>query len=88
MEHPAIEYCLIIGIPHEEDGDHPMAIIVTTEKYKDLITEAEIENFIAERAPDRMKLRGGVKFIDELPMTPSGKVKRKAIRDMVLNGDI
>lgn len=88
MNHPAIYQALIIGIPHPEDGDHPMAIIVLTDNNKDYITEEYIENYVAERAPDRMKLRGGVKFLDSLPVTPSGKIKRKIIRDMVLNGQI
>lgn len=65
-----------------------MAIIVPTKEYVDEITEGDIEAYVAERVPDRMKLRGGVKFLDALPMTPSGKVKRKQLRNAVLNGQI
>lgn len=76
---------VVIGIPHEEDGDHPMAIIVPNSDFSDSITEEEIVKFVSERAPDRMRLRGGVKFVSNISLTPSGKVKRKHIRDMVLN---
>lgn len=34
-----------------------------------------VDNFV-----DSRKLRGGVYFVDSLPTTPSGKVKRKVVR--------
>lgn len=88
MNHPAIQHVCVIGIPHPEDGDLPMAVIVPSAGYKATLDEEEIQNFVAESAPDRMKLRGGVKFIDSLPTTPSGKIKRRELRDMILKGDM
>lgn len=88
LNHPAVQQALVIGVPHPEDGDHPMALIVPHDNYKFDITEGEIEEYISTSAPDRMKLRGGVKFIQSLAITPSGKIKRKEIRDMVLKGVI
>lgn len=38
-----------------------------------------IENFV-----DDMKLRGGVYFVDEIPMTPSGKIQRFSARNIAL----
>lgn len=88
LDHPAVKQAVVIGIPDPEDGDHPMAIIVPEEKYINSITVDDIAKFAAEKLPDKMQLRGGVKFLDSLPVTPSGKIKRKEIRDMVLNGVI
>lgn len=88
MEHPAVNQVVVIGIPHPEDGDHPMAIILPSENYKNKITKEEIANFLTHRAPDRMKLRGGVKFVDFLPVTPTGKIMRREIKNMILEGKL
>lgn len=88
MNHPAIHNVCVIGIPHPEDGDLPMAVIVPSERYKDTIDHEQIKNFVAESAPDRMKLRGGIKIINSLPSTPSGKIKRKELRDIILRGEM
>lgn len=77
----------VLGKPHEEDGDHPMAIIVLEQSAKDTSAE-EIEKYIEERVQDKQRLRGGVKFVSSIPMTPSGKVKRRELRHMVLKGKI
>lgn len=85
LNHPAVQQAVVIGIPHPDDGDHPMALIVPNNGD---VTAEEIMEYVANRTPDRMKLRGGVKFLDFLAMTPSGKIKTKEMRDMILNGEI
>lgn len=64
-----------------------MAIIVLEQDAKDTTAE-EIEKYIEERVQDKQRLRGGVKFVDSIPMTPSGKVKRRELRRKVLAGKI
>ncbi|RZB38699.1 4-coumarate--CoA ligase 1-like, partial [Asbolus verrucosus] len=81
--HPAIKRAVVIGIPHEEDGDHPMAVVILHNP-KENITGEEIENYVAERVQERQKLRAGVKFVNSFPVTPSGKVKRQIIKTMIL----
>ncbi|KAG5879177.1 hypothetical protein JTB14_037435 [Gonioctena quinquepunctata] len=78
--HPAVRQSVVIGQKHEEDGDHPMAIIVLHDECKGKVTPEDIEKFIEERVQDKQRLRGGVKFVETLPMTPSGKVKRKTLK--------
>lgn len=38
---------------------------------------------ISDQFADYKRLRGGVYFFETLPLTPSGKVLRRVIRDMV-----
>nr|CAH7743721.1 unnamed protein product [Callosobruchus chinensis] len=83
--HPAVKQSAVIGRPHDEDGDHPLAIIVLEESHKETTPE-EIEKYIEERVSDKQRLRGGVKFVQNIPMTPSGKIKRRELRRMVLEG--
>ncbi|KAJ8982152.1 hypothetical protein NQ317_011298 [Molorchus minor] len=85
--HPAIKQAVVIGKPHEEDGDHPMAVVVL-EKDVQHVTPGDIQEYVAERVPDKQRLRGGVKFVDKIPMTPSLKIKRRELRRMVLEGRI
>lgn len=82
LSHPAIEAAVVVGIPHPIDGDHPLAVVVIKKSYA--VSETEIEDYIAERVHDRMRLRGGVKFVNSIPLTPSGKIKRRDIRDMIV----
>ncbi|KAJ8939531.1 hypothetical protein NQ314_011098 [Rhamnusium bicolor] len=78
--HPAVKQAVVIGKPHEEDGDHLMAVIVLEEDAND-VTAKDIEKYIEERLQDKQRLRGGVKFVHSIPLTPSGKIKR---RDKIL----
>lgn len=84
MDHPAISQAVVFGIKHEHDGHVPFGVIVPASEYKDKLTEDDINRYILEKLPDRMRLRGGVKFVDYLPVTPSGKFRRKEIKDQVL----
>lgn len=77
---PAVRQSVVIGRKHEEDGDHPMALIVLEESYKGKITEEEIEKYIESKVQDKQRLRGGIMFIDSIPLTPSGKVKRQELK--------
>lgn len=87
MQHPAVHIAVVVGLPHEEDGDHPTAVVVLSRGCNH-VTPEEIEKFVEERVDDRQKLRGGVKIVDHLPLTPTGKVKRRLLRQMVLSGEI
>lgn len=82
LTHPGVSQVIVIGIPDEDDGDHPMAVVVRSTDSD--VTEEELVKFVEERVDDKQRLRAGVLFLDELPYTPSGKVKRKEVRDMIL----
>ncbi|CAG9816375.1 unnamed protein product [Phaedon cochleariae] len=85
--HPAVRQSVVIGQKHEEDGDHPMAIVILDEQYKGKTTPEEIVRYIDERVQDKQRLRGGVKFVDKIPLTPSGKVKRKELKRIFCNDE-
>jgi 4-coumarate--CoA ligase len=83
LKHPAVKLAVVIGVP-KDDGYHPMGLVVVREGFD--VSEEEIEKFVEERVPERQRLRAGVKFIKSVPMTVTGKVKRREIRQMVLQG--
>lgn len=83
LTHPAVELAVVVGIPHDEDGDHPMGVVILKEG-ENKPDEKELEEYVSDRVDDRQKLRAGVKFVDKVPMTPSGKIKRKELRDAMV----
>ncbi|XP_018573288.1 4-coumarate--CoA ligase 1 [Anoplophora glabripennis] len=87
LNHPAVKRAAVIGIPHETDGEHPMALVVLKDNIKN-VTSKDIEKFIAERMPERFHLKAGVKFIDDSYFAGARKVKRYLLKKLVLNGKI
>ncbi len=43
--------------------------------------ESEIVKWLTERVAAHKRLRGGVKFIDEVPKSASGKILRRLLKD-------
>lgn len=81
LQHAGISDAVVFGTPHPQDGDLPTAAVVLKGGYSHL-TEEEICDFVAEKVSDRQRLRGGIKFIDMMPRTPTGKVLRRKVREM------
>lgn len=81
--HPAVRAAVVLGVPHEEDGEHPLAVIVKAEGAEDVKAE-ELVRYVNSRVDERKKLRAGVVFVDEIPCTPSGKVQRRLLKETVL----
>lgn len=82
MTHPAVVECAITGVPDEVRGQVVKATIVLAADYKekagpDLIKE--IQNHV-KRVTAPYKYPRVVEFVEELPKTISGKIRRAAIR--------
>lgn len=82
LKHPGVSQVIVIGKPHEDDGDHPMAVVVK-ESGTD-VTEEELVQYVEERVDDKQRLRGGVRFVTELLYTPTGKVHRHKMKEVIL----
>ena len=82
MTHPAVVECAITGVPDEIRGQVVKATIVLAKEYKgkegpELIKE--IQNHV-KRVTAPYKYPRVIEFVDELPKTISGKVRRVEIR--------
>lgn len=87
LQHPAVKEAIVLGIPHDIDGDHPVGVVVLKQDSENLTSE-DLEKFVAEKVDDRQRLIGGVKIVERLFYTPTGKVKRKYMRDLLLAGEL
>jgi acetyl-CoA synthetase len=83
MTHPAVVECAITGVPDEIRGQVIKATIVLAEEYKDKASDAlatEIQEHVKNvTAP--YKYPRVIEFVQELPKTISGKIRRVAIRE-------
>ena len=82
MEHPAVLEVAVTGAKDPIRGQVVKATIVLTKEYKDKGDEAlikELQNHVkVNTAP--YKYPRIVEFVDELPKTISGKIRRTEIR--------
>lgn len=81
ISHPAVLECAITGVPHPVRGQVVKATIVLTSGYESSPELAkEIQNHVKQvTAP--YKYPRVVEFVDELPKTISGKIRRIEIRE-------
>uniref|UniRef100_A0A9I3CJR2 AMP-dependent synthetase/ligase domain-containing protein n=1 Tax=Anopheles culicifacies TaxID=139723 RepID=A0A9I3CJR2_9DIPT len=72
----------VTGIP-VPGNDLPVALAVRQPEGA-MVGERDIIDGLAEVVADFKKLRGGVFFVDSLPMTPSGKVVRRRCKEIAI----
>jgi long-chain acyl-CoA synthetase len=77
VQHPAIDACAVVGVPHPYSGEAVKAYIVTVQGAS--VEEDEVIRFCASRLA-RYKCPDKVWFVDEVPQGMGGKVLRRALR--------
>ena len=83
MTHPAVVECAITGVPDEIRGQVVKATIVLSKEYKSKAGEQlvkEIQDHV-KRTTAPYKYPRLIEFVDELPKTISGKIRRVEIRE-------
>jgi fatty-acyl-CoA synthase len=79
---PDIQDVQVVGIPSEAYGEEVMAYIIL--KPGAAMTEDEAKEFVRQRIA-RHKVPKYVAFIEEFPMTASGKIQKYKLRDMAVD---
>ncbi len=83
LTHPAVLECAITGVPDEIRGQVVKATIVLTKEYKGKAGDTlikEIQDHV-KRTTAPYKYPRVVEFVDEMPKTISGKIKRSELRN-------
>ena len=78
MSHQDVLDVGVIGIPDERSGEIPFAFIVKNPNSN--LSEDVIHAFVNEHVVQYKQLSGGIKFVDSIPKTPSGKILRRNLR--------
>jgi len=77
MGHPAVSLVAVIGVPNDQHGEEIKAVVVKNKDFDD-VSEADLvawgkEQFAAYKYPRT------VQFLDELPMTSTGKILKREL---------
>ena len=80
-EHPAVLSCLVVGIPHDDLGQVPHAL-VHAEQGHDL-DESGLSAFVAQRLAAH-KVPRSLEFVGAPLRDDAGKARRSAVRDEVI----
>ena len=79
-EHPAVAECSVIGVPDALRGQAIKAVIVLGSGYEpSRELELEIKEFCNSRLAEYKWIRL-VEFVDEMPKTISGKIRKSVLR--------
>lgn len=76
-QHDAVAECAVFGIPHERWGEVPAANVVLSPNAS--ISERELIDFCASKIA-RFKRPRVIEFVDKLPKTAVGKIRKNELR--------
>jgi len=82
-----VEDCAVIGVwDGERETEVPLACVVikTSDNEGKQGNEEEIVRWLGERVAGHKQLRGGVRFVDAIPKSASGKILRRLLKDEIL----
>ena len=81
--HPAVRECAVFGVPDDRWGEVPAAHVVANgadaAEGAGVLDEAALIDFVATHIP-RYKRPRFVRFVETLPRTAIGKIRKNAIR--------
>jgi len=77
LHHPSIQEVAVVGMPHEKWGESPHAFVVLQDGA--VADEEELREFVRDRLA-HFKAPQWITFVDELPKTATGKVKKFVLR--------
>ncbi|XP_052276136.1 uncharacterized protein LOC127875253 [Dreissena polymorpha] len=79
-KHPAVQDVAVVAAADERAGEVPQAFVVIRPNMA--AKEEDIRKFVDDQVADHKQLRGGVKFLKEIPKSASGKILRRVLKDM------
>ncbi|KAI8344742.1 hypothetical protein BC941DRAFT_464949 [Chlamydoabsidia padenii] len=85
MGHDKVADSCVVGVYDAAQAtEYPRAYVVltATAKPSDALAK-ELMDYIAGKVVNHKKLRGGVRFVDSIPKSPSGKILRREVREWI-----
>ncbi|MFC5825151.1 long-chain-fatty-acid--CoA ligase [Nonomuraea insulae] len=80
-EHPAVRQAAVLGVPHPELGEEIEAVV----SLRAPVTCEDLRDFVRERVA-AYKYPRHLSFVDELPMSPTGKILKRALTRPIPGG--
>ncbi|MCS6985952.1 MAG: long-chain fatty acid--CoA ligase [Sphingomonadaceae bacterium] len=79
---PGIAEAAVIGLPHPKWDERPLLILVRKEGAQ--VTEADVRAYLADKIA-KWWMPDAIEFVDEIPHTATGKIRKTALREMFRN---
>ena len=80
LDHPSIRDAAVIAVKGADGSELPRAYVVKRQGVS--LKEEEITAWIAGKLSKYKHLEGGVRFVESIPVTPSGKILKRILREM------
>ena len=86
VSHNKIDDVAVIGKYNKDEATEVPHVYVVLKKgvKADKETEKRITDWLASKVASHKRLRGGVKFIDKIPKSASGKILRRLLKERAL----
>ena len=78
-EHPAVHAAVVVGVPHEINGEIPKAYVQLADGAE--ATDRDIIRFAKEHLA-HFKVPRSVEFVEEFPLSGTGKILRRVLREL------
>ncbi len=82
-EHPAVGQCAVVAKPHPSLGEDVLAFVVP--KPGEEVTAEALQEFTRDKLADYKRPRD-VRFLDSMPINPTGKVDKRTLKTQYLEG--
>jgi fatty-acyl-CoA synthase len=79
--HPAVQEAAVIGVPSEEWGETPLAVVVR----RSAVEAPELRDFLRSQLA-HFKVPTRYEFVEALPRTATGKLKKFELREPYWRG--
>ncbi|KAI9495288.1 hypothetical protein BDB00DRAFT_814002 [Zychaea mexicana] len=89
LQCPLVLDAAVIGVYNEQQAtEFPRAyVVLRPEAVNDKDAPQKIVQWTHDRVAQHKRLRGGVKVVNEIPKSPTGKILRRTVRDMARKED-
>ncbi len=79
MAHRDVANCAVIAIPHPKWDERPLLVVVPKNGIR--VSKADIDEILLQQVA-KWQLPDAIEFVDELPMTATGKVSKLTLRQV------
>lgn len=83
ISHPSVDDVAVVGLyDRSQATEVPRAYVVRRQLMsgQNTTSERELAEWLAARVAPHKRLRGGVRFVDAVPKSPSGKILRRLLK--------
>ena len=87
-EHPDVTSVAVVGIPDDQWGERPMAMVVCAPAtaLDQAALEQHLQQFVSSGQINKWAIPKQFKFVADIPKTSVGKINKKLIRENELAG--